>query len=628
MLRRLFRRSSQLEVVTPSEGDDLLAAARAERALRRAPSQPRPGVRRSIDPDEELTAKPTQSEASVVRHPHATSSSAALARRNPSTPEIVDRSPRPLERAGGSATGLDGRPTVSVRELVDELDATVLAFLSAQFAREARLLPYRLDEDGTLWVATARPPTHRCEQQTRWIVGLCRSDIVVEFAIADARTLDRAIDAHYPAGRLTETALSSLRDLADMFGPGGAGTSHVLGDVGIEGTRGLVEHLLCLAVERRASDILVDVWDTDLIVRFKVDGACESVLAGLPAHAGPQVISVVKQMARLKIYETEAQQSGGYEATLLMGDTPRRVEFRVEVTPTIYGESCSIRVHDGSTRRVTLAAIGADRRTTTALRGLMSTRRGMLVLSGPTESGKTTTLYAALGEADLERENVVAIEDPVEIRLRGIRPIQVNEAKGITFASSLRSILRQNPDRVLIGEIRDRETANLAVFAALTGHQVLTTVHADDAPRTVVRMLKEGIEPHNLAAILDLVIAQRLVGRICELCAEAVEYSEELLLAAQFEPHELEALYPRRGRGCKVCRLSGIDGRVALHETLAVTERIRAAIEGEPASVERAVRRIGIEEGMVPLRRAALDLVRAGVTSLEQVLLATPPMVS
>ncbi len=533
-----------------------------------------------------------------------------------------------MERVGATDAWLDGRPRATVRDLVDELDPQVLAFLSAQYARDSRLLPYRLDADGTLWVATAKPLTRRCELQTRWIVGLCRSDIVVEFAAADPSLLDRAIEAHYPAGRMGETALASLRDLADMFGPAAGANGQMIGDVGIDGTRGLVEHLLCLAVERRASDILVDVWDTDLIVRFKVDGSCEAVLAGLPAHAGSQVISVVKQMARLKIYETEAQQSGGYEATLLLGDSPRRVEFRVEVTPTIYGESCSIRLHDSSTRRVTLASIGADRRTTTALRGLMSTRRGMLVLSGPTESGKTTTLYASLGEVDLERENVVAIEDPVEIRMRGIRPIQVNEAKGITFSSSLRSILRQNPDRVLIGEIRDRETANLAVFAALTGHQVLTTVHADDAPRTVVRMLKEGIEPHNLAAILDLVIAQRLVGRTCELCAEPVTYSDELLLAAQFTPQEIGCVFPRRGRGCKVCRSSGVDGRVALHETLVISDRIRVAIEGEPSTVERSLRRIGIEEGMVPLRRTALDLVKAGVTSLEQVLMATPPMVS
>jgi type IV pilus assembly protein PilB len=624
MFKNIFGRSRDVATNACVEPEDLLAAARAERALRRACVG---GLRE--DPRERVCqeASSSREERRSVREaarPPATVS--ALERRSTLLPDRVDRSPRPLEHVSEQRSLVDCEAAVSARTLVDELDPQVLAFFSAQYARDARLLPYRLD-GRSLWVATAGPLSRRAEEQARWIVGLCRPDLLVHFSVADPALLDRAIDAHYQTGRLASPALASLHDLADLFGPANASETHVFGESERDGVRGLVEHLLCMAAERRASDILIDVWDTDLIIRFKVDGACEGVLAGLPAHAGPQVVSVVKQMARLKIYETEAQQSGGYEATLLLGERPRRVEFRVEVTPTIYGESCSIRVHDSSSRRVSLAAIGADQRTTSALRGLMKTRRGMLVLSGPTESGKTTTLYSALGEVDLERENIVAIEDPVEIRLRGVRPIQVNEAKGITFASSLRSILRQNPDRILVGEIRDRETANLAVFAALTGHQVLTTVHADDAPRTVVRMLKEGIEPYNLAAILDLVIAQRLVGRTCELCAESVRYSEELLLAAQFEPEELEHMSPRRGRGCKVCRSTGIDGRVALHETLAISDRVRTAIEGDSGSIEREVRRAGIEEGMVPLRRSALDLVKAGVTSLEQVLLSTPPIV-
>lgn len=620
MLSRLLGRGRRGDVRANGDAHDLLAAARAERARRRAGLDETKAVSSTPPPVRAAESARASAPAAQAAAQAPARADTALALRGGALPARVEV-PGPPERAGDRE--LWSGETISARELIDDVDPKVLAFLSAQFAREMKLLPFRL-EGGELWVATARPLSLQQSEQTRWIVSLCGVPVTVRFARADASVLERAIEAHYPELRTTGLTLTTLGEMASMFGPAARHDVAALGGDALDSTRGLVEHLLCLAVERRASDVLIDTWETDVVVRLKVDGSCETVISGLPAHAGPQVISVIKQMARLKIFETEQQQSGGYEATVQYGDCPRRVEFRVEVTPTIYGESCSIRLHDSTNRRVDLDQIGADERTKGALRRFVSTRRGMLVLSGPTESGKTTTLYAVLGEVDLARENVVAIEDPVEIRVRGVRPIQVNEARGVTFASSLRSILRQNPDRILVGEIRDRETANLAVFAALTGHQVLTTVHADDAPRTVVRMLREGIEPHNLATILDGVIAQRLLGRNCQLCAEPVVYDPELLLAAGYMPWEVEEVHARRSVGCKVCRWTGIEGRAAVHETLWVTPEMREAIERLGAATERELRRLGAESGMRTLRRAGLDLVREGVVSLEQVLMMTP----
>ncbi len=516
-------------------------------------------------------------------------------------------------------------PEVEADELGREIDADLLAVFSGRYARDATLLPYRLDADDTLWVAAAERPSHQLEQQVRWLASSRRPGCEIRYALAARDVLERAIDVHYPLRGDSAFALVSTDEVARVFGAPGAGPSATLGATTAGDSRGLVEHLLCLGVEQGASDILLDTWDSEFVVRFRVDGQCEPVLPGLPAHAGAQVISIVKQMARLKIYETEAQQSGGYEATVVVGERPRRVEFRVEVTPTVYGESCTIRVHDARSRMLDLDALVDDARTRKALRRVAASRRGMLVLSGPTESGKTTTLYSLLSEVDLSRENVVAIEDPVELRVRGVRPIQVNEQRGITFASSLRSVLRQNPDRILVGEIRDRETADLAVFAALTGHQVLTTAHADDAPRTVVRLLKEGIEPHNLAAILDVVVAQRLVGRTCRVCAEPRVPNIDQLLGAQLPVDEALRATPQWGRGCKLCRWTGIEGRIAIQETLRVTDTIRELIEAAPPSLERDLRRLAIADGMRSLRRAALDLLVDTTVSLDQVLLHTPP---
>lgn len=612
MLKRLFNRTERPTVANAETPRDLLAAARAERLRRRSASSGSPAFSATRDSESESRVKPEVARGVGIHE------SAALAHR----PDML---PQPQV---GDVSRFEQMFVVNPRDIIGEIPPNVLGFFSAQFARESGLLPFRQDGEHVLWIATARPVTRLIEQQTRWVIGLSGADLDVRFARAERDLLDRAIDVHYPEARSAGLATESITQLATIFGADTRNSSG-LGTFGpglTESPRGLVEHVLCLAVERRATDIFIDTWDSELVVRFKIDGSCETALSGLPAHAGPQLVSVVKQMARLKIYETEVQQSGGYEATVMYGDKPRRVEFRVEVTPTLFGESCSIRLHDAQSRSLRLDAIGADSRTLKALDQMVRTRRGMLVLSGPTESGKTTTLYSILGEIDLSRENVVAIEDPVEIRMRGVRPIQVNEVKGVTFASSLRSVLRQNPDRILVGEIRDRETADLAVFAALTGHQVLTTAHADDAPRTIVRLIKAGIEPHNIASILDLVIAQRLVGRVCSACAEPVIYDRGVLLAAQFAPEEIDHVRASRGRGCKLCRWSGIDGRRALYETLVVTDQIRACIENGGSGLERDVRDLAIDGGMRPLRRAGLDYVRSGDVCLEQVLLMTPPM--
>jgi type II secretory ATPase GspE/PulE/Tfp pilus assembly ATPase PilB-like protein len=443
----------------------------------------------------------------------------------------------------------------------------------------------------------------------------------------DEDLLTRLIAVNYPPRDAAAGALTSVAELAALFGGHAGGADLVLEAGGEGGLRGLVDHLLCEAVEAGASDVHIDPARTDLAIRLTVDGVCtSSTLVGLPAFFAPQVLSVVKQNAGLDIVNTRYPQSGSFTARVDYRREPRRMQFRVETTPTVFGEACTVRIFSAETQNISLEEICGDARTLDALTQVARQRHGMLVLSGPTGSGKNTTMYAVIEKVDRNAERVIAIEHPVEIVMDGVRAIPVNEEEGFTFPKALKSALRQAPRRLIVGEVRCRETADLAIRAAQTGHQVLTTVHAGDAPSTVPRLLKEGIEPHMLAAVLDVVVAQRLLGRVCRVCAEPVAYSDFVLLNEQLTPGELRALRElereggglRRGSGCKVCRYTGLDGRVAIQETLIVTDEVRAVIEADEPGMEREVRRLALADGMVPLRRAALGLAVRGEVSFDE----------
>jgi type II secretory ATPase GspE/PulE/Tfp pilus assembly ATPase PilB-like protein len=535
----------------------------------------------------------------------------------------------PLDVASSDGSALD--VTSYGEDVPDEIrhgiEPAVLRVLTPQLAREFGVLPLRIDGSDVVF-ATAKLPTLKLQHEIRWLMSLTsdRPRRPVFHRIAGT-LLAQCLDVYYPFSQ-SSALIPADGDLLRLFASESATADgpDMLRAMpsGPATVRGLVNGILLKAIYRGANDILFECFETEFRVRFKVEGACEYAMTPLPPTAAPQVVSVVKQHARLDIAETEKCQDGRFDMKVDFKGEVKSIQFRVAIRPTINGEGCVVRLHDNTERRRRLDGISADARTREAFYRVRDHRGGLVLFSGPTGSGKTTTLAAILGECDAVRENIVTIEDPVEIRLPGVTQSAVNEAKGETYGRLLRNTLRVAPDRILVGEIRDGETAQLVVKAALTGHQVLSTVHAEDAPRAVTRMIEEGVSPFNLSSVLALVVAQRLVNRLCEHCAYDVAYPFEVLDREQFSPGEYGEIRARESHGCSMCQHRGSYGRIPIYETLVVTDEIREVIARRPPDMEAQVRRAAIRGQMRPLRRWGLDLVRSGLVSLHQVAELTP----
>ncbi len=375
-----------------------------------------------------------------------------------------------------------------------------------------------------------------------------------------------------------------------------------------------VNLLITQAIQDGASDIHLEPTETDLRVRFRIDGVLHEVMRA-PRHIRSGVISRLKIMSDINIAERRIPQDGRLSVTA----HGRKIDLRVATLPTVWGEKVVMRILDNSTTRLGLADLGFSQFNYDRYAKSFFKPYGMILVTGPTGSGKSTTLYATLNIVNRPEVNIITVEDPVEYRLPGVNQVQTNAKAGLTFASALRSILRSDPDIVLIGEIRDHETAQIAVEAALTGHLVLSTLHTNDAASAVTRLTEMGIEPFLVGSALDCVLAQRLARRLCSKCKEPYVPSPETLVAAGFpwvDGERLPTLY--RAVGCSICAKTGYKGRMALHEVMPVTEQI------ERLTVEHAsVAKIGaaaVAEGMISLRLDGMSKVLAGHTSLDEVL--------
>jgi general secretion pathway protein E len=372
----------------------------------------------------------------------------------------------------------------------------------------------------------------------------------------------------------------------------------------------LVNLMLFEAAKSSASDVHIQPYEERLMVRTRVDGVLYDAFA-LPKHVQEEVVSRVKVMGRMNIAEKRLAQDG--RATVQIGD--RVVDLRIASLPTSYGERVVIRLLDKSARLYELAEIGMDALTLRRFQELVSVEHGLVLVTGPTGSGKSTTLYAALKRINSKEKNVLTLEDPIEYQLEGISQTQVSDKKGMTFASGLRSVLRQDPDVIMVGEIRDRETATMAIQSSLTGHLVFSTLHTNDAASAVTRLLDLGIEPYLVASSVVGVMAQRLVRRICEQCA------------APFTPDEAELAWlgvsaeaargMRKGRGCAACRGTGYRGRVGTFELLTMDERVRKLIQARATAAE--IKDAGVAAGMRTLRDDGVAKVLAGVTTTSEV---------
>ncbi|WP_158750917.1 GspE/PulE family protein [Acidobacterium sp. S8] len=380
----------------------------------------------------------------------------------------------------------------------------------------------------------------------------------------------------------------------------------------------LVDTTIFTALERRASDIHIETYDDSVIVKYRIDGVLQQAMAPIAREHHSTILSRIKVMSELDIAERRVPQDGRFRVRY----KTRLIDFRVSVMPTVHGENAVLRVLDKESMsekftKLSLDVVGFADEDLRRFRRYIKEPYGMVLVTGPTGSGKTTTLYAALNEIKSEEDKIITIEDPVEYQIRGVTQIPVNEKKGLTFARGLRSILRHDPDKILVGEIRDQETAQIAINSALTGHLVFTTVHANNVFDVLGRFLNMGVEPYNFISALNCILAQRLVRTICEYCVRSVKHDEETLIASGLNLDEWRNFDFREGAGCIECGGTGYRGRTAIHELLDLTDPIREIIlEKKPSS---EVRKLAQQEGMQFLRESALDRVRNGFTTLKEI---------
>ena len=380
----------------------------------------------------------------------------------------------------------------------------------------------------------------------------------------------------------------------------------------------LVDTTIFTALERRASDIHIETYDDSLHVKYRIDGVLQAAMAPIAREHHSTILSRIKVMSELDIAERRVPQDGRFRVRY----KGRLIDFRVSIMPTVHGENAVLRVLDKESMsekfyKLTLDVVGFGDEDLRRFRRYIREPYGMVLVTGPTGSGKTTTLYAALNEIKSDEDKIITIEDPVEYQIRGITQIPVNEKKGLTFARGLRSILRHDPDKILVGEIRDQETAQIAINSALTGHLVFTTVHANNVVDVLGRFLNMGVEVYNFVSALNCILAQRLVRLTCDFCARSVKHDEETLIQSGLDLDEWRNFEFREGTGCIECGGTGFRGRTAIHELLDLTDPIREIIlEKKPAS---EVRRLAKAEGMSFLRESAIDRVKRGLTSLREI---------
>jgi type IV pilus assembly protein PilB len=380
----------------------------------------------------------------------------------------------------------------------------------------------------------------------------------------------------------------------------------------------LVDTIVFTALEKRASDIHLETRDTDMVVRYRIDGALYETGDAIALQHHQTIISRIKVMSELDIAERRVPQDGRFRMRI----KGRRVDFRVSIMPSIHGEDAVIRILDKeqineSFKDLRLEVVGFDPNLLGKFRRFIHEPYGMVLVTGPTGSGKTTTLYAALNEIRNDEDKIITIEDPVEYQLRGVTQIQVNEKKGLSFARGLRSILRHDPDKIMVGEIRDQETAQIAINSALTGHLVFTTVHANNVIDVIGRFINMGVEPYNFVSALNCVLAQRLVRLLCPRCGKRYQPTDAELIESGLAPSKFRDRVYYNTVGCEICNHTGYRGRTAIHELLDMSDNIRELIiDRKPGS---EVRRVAVQEGLRSLRESALRLVFEAKTTLHEI---------
>jgi type IV pilus assembly protein PilB len=487
-----------------------------------------------------------------------------------------------------------------------QVDRAAVSMVPAALCRRYTVLPVGF-QDGALVLATADPGNVVAVDDVRTVSGMTVLPIVATY-----ENLSRAIERFCRAD-------GEMEDLSSAFEEEQAPVEVDLSNLGstVDDDAPIVRYvnlLVTQAISDRASDIHIEPTEHDLRVRYRIDGVLHEMQRS-PKQIQGGVISRVKIMSDIDIAERRKPQDGRMSVT----HNGRKIDLRVATLPTVWGEKIVMRILDNSTASLDLRDLAFLEQNYETYREAYTKPYGMILVTGPTGSGKSTTLYATLNAVSKPEINVITVEDPVEYRLAGINQVQVNPKAGLTFAGALRSILRSDPDVVLLGEIRDHETAQIAIEAALTGHLVLSTLHTNDAPSAITRLVEMGIEPFLVGSALDAVVAQRLARKLCSKCCEPYIPTETELIAARFPwvPGEpLPELY--RPVGCVACSRTGYRGRVALHEVMRVTEDIERHAVARSSSADIAA--TARQQGMISLRDDGWQKVALGQTSVEEIL--------
>jgi type IV pilus assembly protein PilB len=441
----------------------------------------------------------------------------------------------------------------------------------------------------------------------------------VELVLASEKEITAAINKIFDQSLEFKDIISELDDELEVVREEEVDVSEIERGVDDAPVVKLVNFILTDAIKRRASDIHIEPYEKEFRVRYRIDGVLYEVMRP-PLKMRNAICSRLKILASLDIAERRLPQDGRIKLKVGKG---REMDFRVSVLPTIYGEKTVLRLLDKSSLQLDMSKLGFESDQLGDFIEGIHRPYGMVLVTGPTGSGKTTTLYSALTDLNKTTDNISTCEDPVEYNFAGINQVQVKEEIGLTFASSLRSFLRQDPDIIMVGEIRDYETAEIGVKAALTGHLVLSTLHTNDAPGTVSRLLNMGIEPFLVSTSLNLVVAQRLARRVCTHCSEEWKVPPKVLSDAGMKPDRLKHARLLRGKGCDECNTTGFRGRVALYEVMPVREEIKDLVLRGGSALD--IKREAIRLGMKTLRQAGLTKVEEGVTTLEEILRVTAP---
>jgi type IV pilus assembly protein PilB len=504
-----------------------------------------------------------------------------------------------------------GVPSINLAHF--EIDQNVIKLVPAEIAQKHMVIPINR-KGSVLTVAMADPSNIFAIDDIKFLSGF-----KVEPVVAAETSIKNAINKHYDSAGLVKDILQGFddREVATVEegdeGPEVGDLQRATEDAPVVK---LVNLILSDAIKKGASDIHIEPYEKSFRVRYRIDGVLYDVMQP-PMKLRAAIISRAKIMAQLDIAERRLPQDGRIK--IRMGQ--KEIDFRVSTLPTIFGEKVVLRLLDRSNLQLDMSSLGFDPQALQLFEKAILAPHGMVLVTGPTGSGKTTTLYSGLNRLNTVETNIMTAEDPVEYNLAGVNQVQMKAEIGLNFAAALRAFLRQDPDIIMVGEIRDYETAEIAIKAALTGHLVLSTLHTNDAPSTVSRLINMGVEPFLVAASTNMILAQRLARKICNSCKEEITVPRQALVDVGFSPDDAKALSCYQGKGCMECNDTGYRGRVALYEVMAISEEIKDAIL-QGASVNE-MKELGRKHGMKTLREAGLQKIREGMTTIPEIMRVT-----